>query len=440
MSLAIAAFLCSLMWFATVFGQSERVRVARNVLLAYFAGHLLAVFAGIARGLLQQDPSAIYRYGPVVGGIGALIAGAHGVWRIRSRKALTRVRLIGDGPYRDPGSMPESFEPPRAPVASGALARYLVALLCSAGGFAAIELPERSSCERYPRICSSRSIARAIANSRDPWTPGKVPDASCRPEDVPYCGRSDHGAYEATRILEARGTNAVLPIAEVLGELPDDPFTSNCQAAPYCENRIKSLMDLLEERKDEGVARALRRWFDSESAPHGLRIEAAVQLARLGQLDVLPELAGFLCDIADLDPRSEHVLEGHSKPDTVSNLEPVLSKPGVDLCVLRMSVRTLLSVDSASAFAAIERLGRSGDSDRTVPMYDELHLHWRRASLGTVALLTRLATDGPEPERACQTLELVQEARLRQLSRGYCKATPGTPEWRAKVRELGAAR
>jgi hypothetical protein len=452
MSLAIAAFFCSGFWFTSVFDElPERVRIAARVLLAYCAGYMAVVSAGVVLAILEWDPSAVYPVSPVLGAVCAALMGAHGVRRIRSRKALTRVRPIGDGAYRDPAGVPESPEPSRAavlpPVVSRAVLRYSMGLLFlgTSGAIALIELPldgasSPALCEYYPRVCSSRSIARAIAYSRDPWTPEKIPDASCRPEDVLRCGRSDPGAYEASRILEARGTKAALPIAEVLGELQDGQFASDCHVSPYCKERVKSLMDLLEERQDPAVAKALRRWFDDESAPLDLRIEAAMQLARLGQMDVLPELAAFLCDYHGADPRSEQLLAEHLRPDTVSNLEPVLSKPGVDLCVLRTSVRALLSVDSPSAFAAIERLGRSGDSDRTAHMYSELHLHWRRASLGTVGLLTRLATDGPEPERACQTLELVQEERLRRLSRGYCKEKPGTPEWRAKVRELGAAR
>ena len=156
MSLAIASFLCSLTWFASALDElRERVRVARNVLFAYWVGHLLAIFASVF-GVLKPDPSMLYGSGPVLGGICALLAGAHGVWRILSRSDLTRGLPAGVGPYRDPSCVPESFQPPRVlpPVASRAVARFLVGLLFASGGFAAVELPNRGFCERYPQICS----------------------------------------------------------------------------------------------------------------------------------------------------------------------------------------------------------------------------------------------------------------------------------------------
>src|SRR5688572_33333769 len=109
MSLAIAAFLCSGFWFATVFRElPERLRIAERVLLAYCGGVVATIAAGAVLGTLEWDPSAVYPFGPVFAAACAALMGAHGVRRVRSRKALTRVRPIGDGAYRDPARVPES--------------------------------------------------------------------------------------------------------------------------------------------------------------------------------------------------------------------------------------------------------------------------------------------------------------------------------------------
>jgi hypothetical protein len=449
MSLGIAACLCAVIWTASLFGElPEPVRFVRGVVLAFCAGYLLAILAGIGRGFFDHDPQAIYRLGPVFGGAFALLATGFYAWRIRARRNLTRVRLTGDGAYRDPAAVPESPEPPRAtvlpPRGARAMGRFLIAVffLCWPAAIAVLELESTRVCERYPRACSNRSIARAIAHSREEFGPSKLPDAACRnPEDVPYCGRSDPSTYATTRVLAARGASAVSDIAEVVRDLPDDQFVHDCAALPYCVNRVKSLMDLLERQRNGGVDDALRRWLHTGSAPRELRAEAAAQLARSGHLEVLPELAESLCtDYGFADRSMVGILAEHLKPETVRHLEPVLSKPGVSPCVLQLSVRALLPVNSPSAWSAIERLQRRTDSYRSAMVYQELALYFQLAPRGTVELLTRLSIDGPDPQRACHTLARVQEKRLGRPADAlfdFCGGTPTTAAWRAKMEELG---
>jgi hypothetical protein len=450
MSLGIAALLCSVIWLASVFRElSERVSFIRSVVLAYCAGYLVAISAGIVRGALDRDPEAMYRLGPAFGATLAVLATGYGAWRIHSRRNLSRTRPIGDGAYRDPAAVPEPAERPRAtalpPRAALRVGRFLVAIFFL-GWPVAIAMLERertSACEQYPRVCSNRSIALAIAHSPEVYAPRKLPQATCQsPEDVPHCGRSDPEANAATRILAARGASAGSDVAEVLRELPEEQFLRYCAIRPDCVRRVKSLMDLLEAHRAPRVEDALQRWLRAEYTPQPLRAEAAAQLVRLGYIDVLPDLAEALCpEYAAGDRRMVQALAEHLKPETVRYLDPALFKPQVRECVLEISLRALLAVDSPSAWSTIERLVRKTDYYRASLVYHYLSRYFELAPRRTVEFLMRLATDGPEPLRACYALTQVQERRLgwraKHLFHDYCGEVPGKPRWHAKVKELG---
>ena len=451
MSVGIAAFFCSVSWFASVFRElPERVRAAQHVLLAYCAGYLCTLLLGLVLGGLGRDPGPIYFVGPIVGAICGVAAGARGIWRIRSRRRLERVRALGDGAYRDAAAVPESAKPPRAaqlpPSPERATGRFLAGLfllLCTACT-AVLELTETRLCHWFPQLYSSRAIARSIAHSPYSFAPTlETAGTGCRDEDRAYCGRFDPTSHRETQVLADRGASAVSAIADVLGELPDDQFVQDCTHRLSCIYPVKSLMYLLDKQTDPGVVKALRRWFDKASAPRELRILAASRLVRSGYTQALPDLAELLCNAHESGYASpDGILELHLTPENVPQLEPVFSRPGATPCVVRTSVQALLALNSTSAWAAIERVAKNPERKRAVIVYEELERHYERSLPATLELLTRLAVDGPHPERACYALARVQELRLGRkedaLLIDFCRGNARTAQWRAKMKELAA--
>jgi hypothetical protein len=323
------------------------------------------------------------------------------------------------------------------------MARFLLGLLASCAAVAAAMADSTNAvpCARYPRICSSRSVAHVLAHSREDWNVRRVPDASCRSTaDATACGRIDHTRNEHSRVLQARGANAVSDIADVLLELPSAQFVGDCSVLSQCQGRVGSLMDLIGAHPHPDVARALRRWLDLESAPLGLRVEAALQLLRSGQIHVLPKLVALLCAGGEAgEGSSERARIPPVAREAVPYLRGIVSKPGAGSCTKSVSLEILLSIDSVFAIEALEQLGRSKDPEQRAIVYRQLKVQWDRAPRRTVEVLQRLALDGPEPERACFSLQRVQELRLgrsaNELYR-FCQATPGTAEWRATTNEL----